>query len=365
MNTTTTRRLLPAGLLSLAAGLGFALPSSAAPIPVGHLYEPTNASTGNAVQVFDQYADGHLVAGATVPSGGLGTGTSLHSQGGAVRAGNLLFVVNGGSSSVSAFAVTARGLVLRGTVPSGGVLPVSVTVHDGVGYVVNQGDDTISGFRYTGGGVLTPLRSSTRALTPNPAGGVTDAAQISFTPDGSRLIVTEKASNVLDTFRVDRLGLTSTASAQPSAGTTPYGFDFDSHGNAVVSEASTGSASSYRVVGPTLKVISGAVSDTQAAACWLVVGPDRTTAWAVNAASHSVSSYTVSPSGALTLRAAVAADTVQGGTDTAVSADGRWLHVRLGAGLVSTWAIGRGGVLKAAGSTQGALAFGSAGLATS
>ena len=97
-------------------------------------------------------------------------------------------------------------------------------------------------------GDLSPLPGSTRPLTPNPAGGITDAAQIQFTPDGSALLVTEKASNTLDTFAV-RGGYAGTAVPHASAGTTPYGFDFDARGHAIVSEAASGSASSYASAG--------------------------------------------------------------------------------------------------------------------
>ena len=358
-----TALALPAQGATLATATTSVGSAGATRAPAGHVYEATNASSGNGIQVFDQSAGGGLTAQGVVASGGLGTGASLHSQGGVVREGGLLFAVNGGSDSVSVFTLTPRGPVLRGTVPSGGDLPVSVTVHDGVGYVVNQNSDTVSGFRYSPTGLVGSLRGSTRALTANPAGGITDAAQVSFTPDGSRLLVTEKASNTIDTFVVRDGGFLGAATPTASAGTTPYGFDFDSHGNAIVSEAGSGSVSSYRI-GRTPAVLSAAVPDTQAAACWLVVSPSGTTAWAVNAASHTLSSYAIGRTGALTLTAAAAADTGTGGTDTAVSANGRAVHVRLADGVISSWSVGRDGRLAPLGTTSGVTAFGSAGLAT-
>jgi 6-phosphogluconolactonase (cycloisomerase 2 family) len=105
------------------------------------------------------------------------------------------------------------------------------------------------------------------------------------------------------------------------------------------------------------------VSDTQAAACWLVVA--RGYAYAVNAASGTVSSYTVAQDGSLALKAAVAATTGAGGTDAALSADQHFLYVRMGGGLVSSWAVARDGSLTSLGTTQGAPAFGTAGLAAS
>ena len=142
---------------------------------------------------------------------------SLHSQGGLVRQGDLLFAVNAGSATVAALEITDHGLVLRDTISTHGTLPVSVTARGGVGYVVNQGSDTITGFRYSSHGDLSPLPGSSRPLTPNAAGGITDAAQIQFTPDGSSLLVTEKASNTLDTFAV-RGGYAGTRCRTPPPG---------------------------------------------------------------------------------------------------------------------------------------------------
>lgn len=364
MHLQLAARSAAAGSLALALGVGFSAAAEADPGAnvAGHVYEATNAAGGNAIQVFDRSADGHLATAATVSTGGSGSGGSLHSQGGVTRAGDLLFVVNAGSNSVSALEITTHGLVLRDTVSSGGALPVSVTVRAGIGYVVNQTSDTISGFHYSDTGHLSPLQGSTKALTPNPSGGITDAAQISFTPDGSTLVVTEKASNALDTFTVTDEYASGPVS-HPSAGTTPYGFDFDPRGHAVVSEASSGSASSYAVGRRGFSLISSAVSNTQAAACWLVVS--RGYAWVVNAASGTVSSYAIAPDGSLTLVKAVAATTGPGGTDAALSQDGRSLHVRMGAGVVSSWAINRDGSLSTLGTTQGAASFGTAGLAAS
>jgi 6-phosphogluconolactonase (cycloisomerase 2 family) len=348
-------------LLTVAAtapvALGIPAVASASPAgPVGHVYEATNSATGNAINVFDRYADGSLQPAGTVATGGLGAGASLHSQGGLARDGHLVFVVNAGDDSVSALRVGATGLELRDTVASHGDLPVSVTVRDGIGYVLNQGSDTITAFRYHRDGDLRWVAGSTRALTPNPNGGATDAAEVAFTPDGRSLVVTEKASNAIDTFAVSD-GMAGLATAHASAGTTPYGFAFDRAGDAIVSEAASGSASSYRV--EPFATITGALANTQRAACWLVVSGRY--AYVVNAASASISSYTIHSDGSLTLSQAVAATASAGATDAAVSPDHRTLAVRLATGSVETWQIGRDGALTGAG-TAPATATGSAGL---
>jgi 6-phosphogluconolactonase (cycloisomerase 2 family) len=349
--------------LALATAAGFAtvagLPGTASAQPqgvVGHVYQATNDAAGNAVAVFDQYADGSLQAAGSVATGGLGAGASLHSQGGLARDGRVVFVVNAGDDSLSALYATHGGLVLRDRISSRGDFPVSVTVREGVGYVLNQGDETVRGFRYDRSGDLRSLPGSTRGLTPNPAGGTTDAAQVAFTPNGRSLVVTEKASNTIDTFRVVG-GYAGPASAHASAGTTPYGFDFDRAGHAIVSEAASGSASSYRV--QPFATITGALANTQRAACWLVVGDDI--AYVVNAASRSISTYAIANDGSLSLMEAVAATTGAGATDAAVSPDGRHLAVRQGDGSVASWRIGPAGSLTAAGTAPGT-AFGTAGI---
>jgi 6-phosphogluconolactonase len=357
MNTTTRSSLLAAAaagaLLVGAAGGASAHGDSV----VGHVYEATNASGGNAVAVFDRHADGSLVRTGSVPTGGLGAGASLHSQGGVARDGRVLFVVNAGDDSVSALVATGHGLVLRDRIGTHGDFPVSVTVKDGIGYVLNQGSDTVRGFRYDSAGHLHSLPGSTRNLTPNAAGGTTDAAQVAFSPDGRSLVVTEKASNTIDTFAV-RDGYAGHARPHASAGTTPYGFDFDRNGHAIVSEAATGSASSYRV--RPFATITGALGDTQKAACWLVVAGDH--AYVVNAASTSISTYRIARDGSLTLSAPVAATTAAGPTDAAVSSDQRSLSVRLGDGSVAAFHIAADGSLSPTG-TAAASAYGTAGLA--
>jgi 6-phosphogluconolactonase (cycloisomerase 2 family) len=329
---------------------------------VGHVYETTNAPGGNAIQTFDRLRDGRLRPAATVPTGGLGLGASLASQNALVRDGDLLFVVNAGDDTVSTLAITRRGLVKRDVEPSGGDRPVSVTVHHGVAYVLNQGSETISGLRVSHNGHLSALRHSTRSLSRSSA-GASAAAQVSFTPDGRNLVVTHKGDQTIDTFAV-RGGYAGRAVPNRSAGPTPYGFDFDRRGNAVVSEAGPSAVSSYAVRFNRLRTISASVSDTQAAACWLVTTRDGRYAFTVNAASASISSYRIGADGRLRLLAAIAAGTDGGGTDAALSPDDKTLQVRLGNGSVASFAVARDGSLTSLQDTSGAPSTGPAGLAT-
>lgn len=361
---TKTHRLLGRSLVAavaLGATLGLSGTAQASQAPVaGHVYQATNNANGNAIAVFDRTANGTLRAHGTVATGGRGTGASLASQGGVTREGSLLFVVNGGDDSVSVLSTKGGSLRLRDRISSGGEHPVSVTVHHGIGYVLNHDSDAIVGFRYTPSGELRKLPGSTRQLTHPKGGGMTDAAQVQFSPDGRSLVVTERGANAIDTFTVRR-GYASRPHAHSSAGMVPYGFDFDRHGTLVVSEAASGSASSYRVA-PRFRAVTKALGNTQAAACWVVVSGHY--AWVVNAASNSISSYRVHRNGSLTLVKAIAGSTGAGPTDAAVTPDGRHLEVRLGDGSVQSFRIHTNGTLTSVDTERVTMNYGIAGLAT-
>lgn len=370
MRLLFTRHFAPImAVVALSVPLLSVGPATAHPGPtnpdrvVGHVYEATNDPVGNAIQVFDRRADGQIAAAGLVPTGGLGLGRSLASQYALVRDGRLLLVVNGGDDTVSAFTITSAGPVLRDVESTGGDLPVSVTVHNGIVYVLNQGSETISGLRVGSSGKLRPLPDTTRSLSRDAARTPTAAAQVSFTPNGKSLVVTHKGDQAIDTFAVAGPHV-GQAVRNDSSGLTPYGFDFDRRGHVIVSEAGSGAVSSYRVRGGALHVISASVPDTQNAACWLVVTRDGRFAYTVNAASSSISSYRIGHDGSLALLAAVAASTTGGGTDAALSPDSHSLFVRLSDGSVSSYTVAKDGSLTFADSATGAATSGIAGLTT-
>jgi len=79
-----------------------------------------------------------------------------------------------------------------------------------------------------------------------------------------------------------------------SAGTTPFGFDVGREGRLFVSEAATGSASSYELSEDgDLAVISPVVPTEQAAPCWLLTSHDGRFVYTANAGSGSISGYSV------------------------------------------------------------------------
>jgi 6-phosphogluconolactonase (cycloisomerase 2 family) len=293
----------------------------------GNVYTLTNQVAGNAVAVFSRGADGRLTAAGTVATGGTGTGASLGSQGAVALSndGRMLFAVNAGSNDVSVFTVSPAGLTLTSRTASGGTLPISLSVHGNVLYVLNAGGTgNISGFIVGTGGDLTAIAGATLPLSGTSVG----PAQVQFSPDGNRLVVTEKATSRLDVYAVDGNGLASWLSTTPSAGGTPFGFAFGLRNDLFVSEA-TGSASSYVLDGSgTPALVSGAVSTHQGAPCWAVVTQDGRFGFTGNGAG-SVSAFTIATDGAISLVDANGGTALIGAgiNDIALSHDSRYLYV--------------------------------------
>ena len=290
------------------------------------VYTITNQPTGNEVAVFAGDADGRLTATGRFATGGTGTGDGLGSQGGVVLSddGQRLFAVNAGSNDVSVFAVGPDGLSLLSRTPSGGTRPISVTVHHRLVYVLNAGGEgNISGFSLLANGRLEPIAGSTRSLS----GTATDPAQVSFSPDGRRLVVTEKATNLIDVYPVDDRGVAGARTSFPSAGNTPFGFAFGAQEELVVSEAA-GSASLYHLGRDgDLVVASAAVPTLQGAPCWVVVTANGRFVYTGNGAG-SVTGFAVGRGGAVRLLNADGATAVieNGVNDIALSGNSRYLY---------------------------------------
>ena len=362
------------GLLSAAtvALLTFNIPTSQAEGRTGAVYVLTNQTSGNSVMVFHRDATGILTPAASFVTGGAGTGSGLGSQG-AVQLSEdsrLLFAVNAGSNSISVFGVSGDRLTLLNTVSSGGVRPVSISARHNLVYVLNAGGTpSISGFTIshsTNG--LVPLAGSTQVL---PGGTGAGPAQVSFSPAGSVLVVTEKETNRLDTFTLNDDGIAQAGVSFPSNGITPFGFAFGHHDVAIVSDAFGGAAgasalSSYEVQeNGNLLPVTGALGDTQTAACWVVVPQDGRFAFTSNTGSGTISSYSVLHGGSLSLLNAVAASTGSGSapTDMAVSENSRFLYVlNSGNGTVSGFRVQSDGALTPV-TSAGVLPAGAVGLA--
>ena len=291
------------------------------------VYTLTNQVAGNAVAAFNRAADGTLSAAGTIATGGTGVGAGLGSQGAVALSddGRWLFAVNAGSNDVSVLRVRRSGLSLASRTASGGTMPISLTVRGNVLYVLNAGGaGNITGFTVGEGGGLHAIRGSTRSLSGSGVG----PAQVSFSPDGRSLFVTEKTANLIEVYSVGRGGVTTERASAPSAGATPFGFAFGRDDELLVSEAS-GSASSYELGRHGgLTVVSGAVLTHQGAPCWLVVTSDGRFAYTGNAQGGSISGFAVARNGSISLLDAdgATARVGPGATDLALSGGSRYLY---------------------------------------
>lgn len=274
------------------------------PFP-GTVYTASNSAAGNAILLFDRLSDGRLVAADSIATGGTGTGTGLGNQGGLIVTRNerWLLAVNAGSDSLSVFEVRKRGLRLVDVTPTGGSRPISVTEHRGVVYVVHASSDDIAGFTLGHDGHLRPLIGSVHGLSGTGVG----PAQIAFTPDGDYLLVTEKNTNRIVTFDIDRHGLPTDRHVQDASGVTPFGFAFGKRDQVIVTEAFGGapnaSATSSYEIGRdgTLTPISPSVATGQTAACWAALTPDGRFAFVTNTGSGSISGYAIDVDGHIEL----------------------------------------------------------------
>jgi 6-phosphogluconolactonase (cycloisomerase 2 family) len=364
-NIKSTKRYVQRASLSLLIAAILISPLFAAGIrpalaagDSGAVYVQSNASSGNEILVFDRNADGSLSDAGAFSTGGLGTGSGLGSQGALSQSSNgrWLIAVNAGSNEVSNFRIRPDGLQLTEKISSGGELPISLTTRGNLLYVLNAGGSgNITGFSISGSGKLNPLAGSTRHLSNGGVGAAPGPAQISFSPNGQLLVVTEKASNLILTYPVGADGLAGDPVATPSAGETPFGFDFSRRNTLIVSEAFGGATdasvvSSYALDSGDIQVISPAVPTTETAACWVVVTNNGKFAYVTNTGSGTVSGYQVRPDGSLRL---LDADGVTGITgpdsspiDVTLSPDNRFLYVlNAGTHTVAFFEVGSGGSL--------------------
>jgi 6-phosphogluconolactonase (cycloisomerase 2 family) len=275
---------------------------------VGQVFTMSNAVAGNSVLVFGRAADGSLHAVGTFATGGTGTGAGLGNQGGLAldESGNTLVVVNAGSSEISAFNVREGGaLELTDRIASGGTMPISVTISGNLVYVLNAGGaGNIAGFQLEHG-KLSAITNSSRPLSGSAAG----PAEISFDPSGRFIVVTEKNTNRLSTYTVGDDGRASGPTTTASSGITPFGFAFSHNGTLIVSEAFGGAPNGSAVSSyannsnGTWSVISGSVPTTETSACWIVITENGRFTYTANAASGTITGYSVRD-GALTRLAA-------------------------------------------------------------
>lgn len=342
-------------IVAMCSTFAFALWSLPASAAAGAVYTLNNSSSGNAVLMYNRSATGQLSPGGTFPTGGMGTGVGLGTQGSLIldASNRFLFAVNAASNSISVFSVTDAGLTLVGTTSSHGQNPISLASYGNLLYVLNGGGavgstDTIAGFRVDANGHLHNISQG----IPLTAASVTPA-EIAFNPEGNLVIVTEEATNNVDVFSLNVSGNVTGMEVIASAAQTPFGFAFGKRDILVVSDAAGGAANAGAVSSYFLAnnaehhTVSGSVADNQTAPCWIAITKDGRFAYTTNTGSGTVSSYAVGYAGQLYLSGQttdVGASSAP--VDEAIGPDSRFLYVLgPGTGIIDGFGIAVNGLL--------------------
>jgi 6-phosphogluconolactonase (cycloisomerase 2 family) len=356
-------------LIALLAAGAVATPSSRADDDEGGggaVFVMTNNADGNEIIAYRRFPNGTLFEERRFSTGGRGSGGTtdpLSSQGSLTLSANrsLLFAVNAGSGEISEFAVNGAALSLIDKVPCGGSNPVAVAQHGNLVYVVNAGGTSdVVGFRLEEDRKLREIPNSTTFLSTGNSG----PGSLSFSPDGQFLLVTEKASNKIDAFRIHIDGTLAPIVTNTSAGPGLFAVVFAPNGAAVASE--TGPAggtkaaalSSYSVAGNgTLSPISTSVPTQGAGTCWQEITPDGRFVYTANSASSTISGFAIGKDGSLSpVSGTVVATLAAGSTDLdlGISSDGKFLYsLNTGNGTVGIFAIQTDGSLVSLGEVGG------------
>jgi 6-phosphogluconolactonase len=326
----------------------------------GAVYVQTNAAP-NEVIAFRRAGDGSLERIGSVATGGDGDGSPhLTSQGSVAltRDGGHLLVTNAASDDLSVFSVAADGSIeLRDRVHTGPA-PKSVAERDGLVVVLNTGMPGLASFLLHADGSIAPVEGGDQALASSDA----DPAQVAFSPDGSMIVITERGTDSIETYKVAADGTFGASHTIPSQGPTPYGFAFTSGGALVVTEAfraekGAAAASSYAIVDGSLVPRTSSVGNGRSEICWVVVTPDDRFAFTTNFADGAVSRFAIAADGSLALEdatAGIAVDGMPGLRDEDLSSDGRFLYaIDADDGNIYGWSVDVKGSLELVGSWDG------------
>jgi 6-phosphogluconolactonase len=333
------------GICSSAANADHRRHSDAWKRDSGVIYAMDNAAKGNSVLVFARDRSGrlHPIPQATARTGGAGASNNapvdpLGSQSSLVydAALDMLFAVNAGDNTVTAFRTGVAGVRLHRTarVQSGGLIPVSVAVSDRLLHVLNVGGSgTVATFEIGRLGQLTQRGVLDLGLA-NPSSLPFDPTmtpgQVGVDALARRIIVTNKAGQQLLVAALNDEGIPVGAlAAAPTPSPAPFAFGVTRFGNVLVAEAS-GSVSALEPTTGTSLSVTDSVATGQLATCWIAVHANGF-AYVSNTASNTISLLRYTRTGGLELLDDIAANTGGAPIDLTLAASGRYLYALNGA----------------------------------
>lgn len=361
---------------------------------VGRLYAETNAKA-NRIIVLDRHGNGTLTTEQTVSTHGAGaTGRKecaqlskcpfLDAQGQIALANDrhLLFAVNAGSSTVTSFRITAKGLKFADQKSSSGRFPTSLSTSGSLLYVANTGSLNVTGFRFSASGKLTPIPGSGQKLDPAAHPG--DVTQIGFDHTGKLLAVSLVHASAVQTFVVSADGTLGSPQTFKPAVKLPFGFVFDPADRMVLTQIHDlagphGSVGVYALTGSSGAQLIDSKPTGGFGPCWIVLGSGGRFVYVVNTGSGdptgaTIAVYQLSSAGMLTRIQLTAPLNMPGGkreferTNELVSSNGRYLYVLVhGKGSsnsrIDIYRVASGGTLTLSGVTATDLPPGISGLA--
>jgi 6-phosphogluconolactonase (cycloisomerase 2 family) len=310
----------------------------------GVVYAMTNAASGNAIRIFVRDRAGRLqaVPRATASTGGAGGSVTaaidpLGSQNALVYdpGTDMLFAVNAGDDTITAFEAGPFGLPLRrrAVVASGGFIPVSLAVSERMLYVLNAGGTgSVATFSIGDHGALTQVGSLELGLGPTattpPFDQVPAPGQVGIDALARHLIVTHAGGQELLVAALDDDGIpVAPLVSTPTPGAGPFAFDVTRYGTTLVAEAASASVSAFDAPAAfaPLTVTAAAIGTGQAATCW-IVAHDNGYAYVSNTGSDTLSLYAYTRTGRLELVDAIAARTGGAPIDLTLANDGAFLY---------------------------------------
>jgi 6-phosphogluconolactonase len=266
----------------------------------GAVFAATNDVAHNEVVMYSQSETGQLKLIGSFATGGRGEGginDPLQAEGSVALTSDhkYLLAVNAGSSNISVFQVSPTGLTLVEKKSTEGGNPVSVTIHDDLVYVANVGGTYhTAGFHLQPWGGLEFIPNSKQPLSFLD----TEPGVIALSPDGSKLIVTERQTSKIDVFSVAADGSLTNPVVNNDQGIEPFGATFTPSGALLVTEAGSGAMSSYTInADNSLSVITSKAPAGGGATCWVIATGQY--AYASNSISLNVALYALGASGSL------------------------------------------------------------------
>jgi 6-phosphogluconolactonase len=331
----------------------------------GAVFVMTNDAANNEVISYERTPDGQLFVGGRFATGGRGsggTGDPLQSQGSLTLSqnGSLLFAANAGSGTVSVFRVKDATLKLLDQAPSGGSEPLAIAQNGSLVYVLNgAAAGTVVGFRWDDK-QLGQIPNAISYLSATSAGG----SSITISPDGTVLVVTERLTNNIDTFKINADGTLTPIVVNTSTAPGVFSAAFAPEGTVIVSETgpaggtNASALSSYTVLANgKLSAVSQSVPTLGAANCWNAVAPNGKWVYVSNAGSNTVSGFNIGSGGALTPIGSTVLGINPAGSgnlDIAVSSDSQYVYtLNSAAGTISIFGIQKDGSLTPLGQIGG------------